>query len=98
MAIARALAMEPALILFDEPTSALDPELSREVSILINRLYLDDVTMLCVTHDPHFAKHVCDRILFLDRGTILAEEVPEKLYAQTEDERIRNFFRMAKDT
>ena len=98
VAIARALAMEPALILFDEPTSALDPELSREVSILINRLYLDDVTMLCVTHDPHFAKHVCDRILFLDRGTILAEEVPEKLYAQTEDERIRNFFRMAKDT
>ena len=98
VAIARALAMDPALILFDEPTSALDPELSREVTILINRLYLDDVTMLCVTHDPHFAKHVCDRILFLDRGTILAEELPEKLYSQTEDERIRNFFRMAKDT
>ena len=90
--------MDPALVLVDEPTSALVPEVSKEVSIRVNRLYLDDVTMLCVTHDPHFAKHVCGRVLFLDRGTILAGELPEKLYAQTEDERIRNFFRMAKVT
>ena len=98
VAIARALAMDPKLILFDEPTSALDPELSRDVSILINKLYLEDVTMLCVTHDAHFAKYVCDKILFLDQGTILVEQLPETLYAQTKDERIRRFFQMARDT
>ena len=96
VAIARALAMEPKLILFDEPTSALDPELSREVSVIINKLYLEDVTMLCVTHDAHFAKYVGDKILFLDRGAILAEQLPETLYAQTGDERIRRFFQMAR--
>ena len=98
VAIARALAMDPRLILFDEPTSALDPELSREVSIIINKLYLEGITMLCVTHDAHFAKYVCDKILFLDHGAILAEQLPETLYAQTEDERIRKFFQMARDS
>jgi His/Glu/Gln/Arg/opine family amino acid ABC transporter permease subunit len=77
VAIARALAMDPQIILFDEPTSALDPELSREVSIIINKLFLDNITMLCVTHDAHFAKYVCDKILFLDHGAILTEQLPE---------------------
>ncbi len=97
VAIARALAMEPKLILFDEPTSALDPELSREVSIIINKLFLDDVTMLCVTHDAHFAKYVCDKIIFLDHGVILTEQLPETLYAQKEDERISKFFQMTRE-
>ena len=97
VAIARALAMDPKLILFDEPTSALDPELSREVAVIINKLFLEDVTMLCVTHDAHFAKFVCDRILFLDHGAILAEQMPEAICAQTEDERIRKFFQTARD-
>ena len=97
VAIARALAMDPKLILFDEPTSALDPDLSRDVSVILNKLYLEDVTMLCVTHDAHFAKYVCDKILFLDQGVILTEQLPETLYAQTKDERIRRFFQMAQD-
>jgi ABC-type polar amino acid transport system ATPase subunit len=96
VAIARVLAMDPKLILFDEPTSALDPELAREVSIIINQLYLDDITMLCVTHDANFAQTMCDKILFLDSGTILAEQSPEALYAQTDNERIRKFFQMTK--
>ncbi|NCD34954.1 MAG: amino acid ABC transporter ATP-binding protein [Spartobacteria bacterium] len=98
VAIARALAMDPKVILFDEPTSALDPELSREVSVIINKLFLDDVTMLCVTHDPHFAKFVCDRIIFIDHGVILTEQLPELLYQQTEDQRIRNFFQMSRES
>ncbi len=98
VAIARALVMQPKLILFDEPTSALDPELAREVSVIINKLYLEDITMLCVTHDAHFAKFVCDKILFLDHGAVLTEQLPETLYSQTKDERIRKFFQMARET
>ena len=97
VAIARALAMDPNVILFDEPTSALDPELAREVSTIINKLFLEDITMLCVTHDAHFAKFMCDKILFLDNGFILAEQQPELLYAQTKDERIRKFFQMVRE-
>ena len=96
VAIARALAMEPSLILFDEPTSALDPELSREVSIIINKLYLDNVTMLCVTHDASFAKYMSDTILFLDHGHILLEQPAELLYDQTQDARVRKFFMTAR--
>ena len=92
VAIARVLAMDPKLILFDEPTSALDPELAREVSLIINKLHTDNITMLCVTHNIHFARMMCDKILFLDGGSILAEQSPDALCARHENERIRKFF------
>ncbi len=94
VAIARVLAMDPKLILFDEPTSALDPELAREVSLIINKLYREDITMLCVTHDVHFARTMCDKIIFLDGGSILVEQSPEALCARHENERIRKFFQV----
>ena len=92
VAIARALAMDPAVLFFDEPTSALDPLMSREVVTVINKLYLDNVTMLCVTHDLYLAKFISDRIIFLDEGVVRAEDQAELLLAGHPDPRIRNFF------
>jgi polar amino acid transport system ATP-binding protein len=91
-AIARALAMDPAVILLDEPTSALDPVLTREVVVLINRLFLDNVTMLCVTHDLFLARHISDRVVFLDAGRVRAEDSIENLSRNLDDPHIRSFF------
>jgi polar amino acid transport system ATP-binding protein len=79
VAIARALAMDPKVLFFDEPTSALDPIMVREVVALINRLYLDNVTILCVTHDLCLARHISDRVVFLDHGKVHAEDRIEDL-------------------
>jgi polar amino acid transport system ATP-binding protein len=92
VAIARALAMDPKVLFFDEPTSALDPIMVREVVTLINRLYLDNVTILCVTHDLGLAKHISDRVVFLDRGTVYAEDRIEHLLARDADPVIDEFF------
>jgi polar amino acid transport system ATP-binding protein len=92
VAIARALAMDPKVLFFDEPTSALDPIMVREVVTLINRLYLDNVTILCVTHDLGLAKHISDRVVFLDRGTVYAEDRIEHLLARDADPIIDEFF------
>ena len=92
VAIARALAMDPRVLFFDEPTSALDPIISREVVILINRLYLDNVTILCVTHDLYLAKYISDRIVFLDGGKVRAEDRVENLLLGDVDPTIRAFF------
>jgi len=91
VAIARALAMDPKVLFFDEPTSALDPIMFREVVALINGLYLDNVTILCVTHDLGLAKHISDSVVFLDRGRVHVEDRIENLL-HAEDPVIDEFF------
>jgi len=91
VAIARALAMDPKVLFFDEPTSALDPIMVREVVTLINRLYLDNVTILCVTHDLNLARHVSDRVVFLDHGKVYAEDRIEELLHR-DDPVLEEFF------
>ena len=92
VAIARALAMDPKVLFFDEPTSALDPIMVREVVTLINRLYLDNVTILCVTHDLNLARHISDQVVFLDQGKVYAEDLIEHLLARDSDPVIDEFF------
>ena len=92
-AIARALAMDPAVVLFDEPTSALDPLMSREVASVIQMLHRDKVTMLCVTHDLNLASEIAERVVFLDQGVVRAEDTIERLSTQHDDARVREFFR-----
>lgn len=91
-AIVRALAMDPAVLFLDEPTSALDPEMSREVVSVVNKLFLENVTMFCVTHDAYLAKYVSDRIVFMDEGAVLAEDIAERLFYDHPDPRIRQFY------
>jgi polar amino acid transport system ATP-binding protein len=91
-AIVRALAMDPAVLFLDEPTSALDPQMSREVVTVINKLYLDNITMLCVTHDPFLAKYISDSIVFMHEGVVVAEDVAERLFYEHEDPRVRQFY------
>ncbi len=92
VALARALAMDPAVILLDEPTSALDPVMSREVGQLINKLRGENVTMMCVTHDLVLAGAIADRVTFLDKGVIRAEETIAHLSNHHADEQVRAFF------
>ena len=91
VAIARALAMDPAVLVLDEPTSALDPVMSRDVADLINRLHHDGITMLCVTHDLHLARNIADKVMFLDRGVIRADDQIDVL-SKHEDPKIQAFF------
>jgi octopine/nopaline transport system ATP-binding protein len=90
-AIARALAMRPALMLFDEPTSALDPELVGEVLRVMRGLAEEGRTMLVVTHEMGFAREVSSRVVFLHRGVIEAEGPPGELFAAGGTERFRQF-------
>jgi polar amino acid transport system ATP-binding protein len=92
VAIARALAMDPALMLFDEPTSALDAELVGEVLQLLKELAAGGMTMLVVTHEMGFARHVADRILFMDGGRIIAEGDPVSVIERETHPRVRAFF------
>ncbi len=92
VAIARALAMDPEMLLFDEPTSALDPELVGDVLRLLKRFAESGMTMLVVTHEIGFALHVADRLLFMDRGRIVADGPPAAVIDRSEDPRVRDFF------
>jgi ABC-type polar amino acid transport system ATPase subunit len=89
--IARALAMEPKVLLFDEPTSALDPEMVGEVLDVIQGLARTGVTMVVVTHEMGFARRVADRILFMCEGRIVEQGPPGKLFDTPEDPRLRGF-------
>lgn len=91
IAIARALAMEPQIMLFDEPTSALDPEMVKEVLEVIKDLAHTGITMALVTHEMGFAREVADRICFIDEGKILEDTSPEEFFANPRTERARSF-------
>ena len=89
--IARALAVNPNVVLFDEPTSALDPELVGEVLNTIKSLAEDGTTMILVTHEIGFAREVATRILFMDGGTIAADGTPEEIIDHPENPRLKQF-------
>jgi polar amino acid transport system ATP-binding protein len=91
VAIARALAMDPRVMLFDEPTSALDPELIGEVLGVMEKLARDRMTMLVVTHEMGFAREVADRIVFMEKGTIIEEGSPDDLFYHPQHNRTREF-------
>ena len=86
IAIIRALAMNPKVMLFDEPTSALDPEMVGEVLSVIRELAEENMTMVIVTHEMGFAREVASRVLFMDDGLITADGTPEEIFGNTENE------------
>jgi ABC-type polar amino acid transport system ATPase subunit len=92
-AIARALCMEPKVLLFDEPTSALDPELIGEVLKVMEDLAHAGTTMIVVTHEMHFAREAADRVVFIDDGLILEEGPPEQVLNDPNEEQTRNFLK-----
>ncbi|MBR0710289.1 amino acid ABC transporter ATP-binding protein [Bradyrhizobium liaoningense] len=91
VAIARALCMQPKIMLFDEPTSALDPEMVKEVLDTMVELAKDGMTMVCVTHEMGFAREIADRVVFMDRGSIVEEADPETFFRAPRSERARDF-------
>lgn len=93
IAIVRALAMNPDVMLFDEPTSALDPEMVGEVLDVMRQLADDGMTMVVVTHEMGFAKEVGDRVLFMDEGLVLEEGTPRELFENPGQERTQDFLR-----
>lgn len=91
VAIARALAMKPKVMLFDEPTSALDPEMIGEVLDVMKQLAQEGMTMIVVTHEMGFAREVGDRVIFMDDGLIVEENIPAAIFTQPQNERTQNF-------
>lgn len=91
VAIVRALAMEPDVMLFDEPTSALDPEMVGEVLQVMKDLAKEGMTMVVVTHEMGFAKEVGTRVLFMDEGKILEENLPKEFFENPQNPRLKDF-------
>jgi L-cystine transport system ATP-binding protein len=89
--IARALAMDPKVMLFDEPTSALDPELVGEVLKVMKDLANEGMTMVVVTHEMRFAKEAADEVLFLDQGVIVERGKPEQIFSNPKEARTKQF-------
>jgi polar amino acid transport system ATP-binding protein len=94
-AIARALAVEPAVLLFDEPTSALDPELTGEVLAVMRQLAADRTTMVVVTHDVEFARQAATQIVFMDAGRVIETGPPAQVIDAPTTDRARRFFSLA---
>ena len=91
IAIARALAMNPDVMLFDEPTSALDPEMVGEVLDVMRELAGEGMTMIVVTHEMGFAREVADRVIFMADGSIVEEGTPREIFDTPKEERTQNF-------
>ena len=91
IAIARALAMDPEVLLFDEPTSALDPEMVGEVLELMKELARGGMTMVVVTHEMGFAREVATRVIFIDEGVIKVDKPPQEFFADPDNERLKAF-------
>ena len=89
--IARALAMNPEIMLFDEPTSALDPEMVGEVLAVMKQLAAEGMTMVVVTHEMGFAREVASRVLFMDEGTIIEQGTPDGIFSRPQNDRTKSF-------
>jgi L-cystine transport system ATP-binding protein len=92
--IARALAMEPEVMLFDEPTSALDPELVGEVLKVMKDLAGEGMTMIVVTHEMRFAREAADEVIFMDQGVVVERDKPEEIFTNPKEERTKKFLNM----
>lgn len=92
VALARALAMKPEVLLLDEPTSALDPELVGEVLEVIKKVAEEGYTMILVSHEMNFMRHVANRVIFLDKGHVVEDGTPKEVFNNPKNERTREFF------
>lgn len=92
--IARALAMEPEVMLFDEPTSALDPELVSEVLKVMKDLAQEGMTMIVVTHEMRFAREAADEVIFMDQGVVVERNKPNEIFTNPKEERTKKFLNM----
>jgi polar amino acid transport system ATP-binding protein len=91
LAIVRALAMEPSVMLFDEPTSALDPEMVKEVLEVIKEIVKTGMTAVIVTHEMSFAKEISDRVIFMDEGRIVESGTPKEIFENPKNQRTKDF-------